>query len=87
MDVVKVESFQELLESFILLLQFYEELLRMAARLGARSSAHVLLHVLPLLAEQLKRLKEAEMLIAGPTARFSGPFFLQDLCRLVTIEF
>lgn len=84
---MEVESFQELLQGFAFLLELDEELLRVAARLRARARANMLLHMLPLLAEQLEGLQEAEVLIARPPPRLGASFFLHALGRLLGDEF
>lgn len=82
---MEVESFQELFQCFILFLQLDEELLRVAAGLCTGARAHVLLHMLPLLAEQLERLKEPEMLVTCPSASLRRSLFLKGLRRLGNI--
>ena len=82
---MEVESFQELFQCFILLLQLDEELLRVATRLSAGARAHVLLHMLPLLAEQLERLKEPEMLVTCPSTSLGSTLFLKGFGLLDSV--
>lgn len=65
---VEVNQGEEVVEALALLVELYKELLGVAARLGARPRAHVLLHALPFLAVELECLNEAEVLVHGPAA-------------------
>lgn len=76
MNVAEVQVQQELFMSFIFLLQLAEKLLRVAASLGARPRADMVLDVLPLLAVQLESLQEAEVLVARPPALLESSFLL-----------
>lgn len=53
--VSQIESLEEGLQIFIFLLQLNEKFLGMAPRLSTGARAHMLLHVLPLLAKQFER--------------------------------
>jgi hypothetical protein len=57
-----------LFESLAFLLKLNEELLGVAASLGARASADMNLNAFPLLSEELECLNEAEVFVHSPSA-------------------
>lgn len=71
-QVLHVDRGEELLHRQVLLFELDEELLGVTAGLRARASAHMLLHLFPLLAEHLQGLQKAEMLFTCPAARGFG---------------
>lgn len=87
MNVAQIEGLQELIQIFIFLCELDEKFLSMAAGLGARARANVLLDKLPLLSIQLESLEEAEVLVPRPPAGFGIPFLLGGFGHLLTISF